>query len=91
MRYVLTVTNYYYKPSIKHKKGHISTSNIELGFKLTEFHRFWRICVSAKVYQEKEARYQGHRGKKHILPRTQVKKDLEDMRRRPTEEGTHLA
>jgi hypothetical protein len=23
---VLTVTNYYYKPSMKHEKGHISTS-----------------------------------------------------------------
>jgi hypothetical protein len=81
------VTNYYYKPSTKHEKGHISTSNIELGFKLAEFHRFWWICVSTGVYQEKEARYLGHRDKKHIPPRNQVEKDLEDMRRQPTEGG----
>jgi hypothetical protein len=69
------------------KKGHISTSNIELGFKLIEFHMFWWIYVSTGVYQEKETRYQRCRGKKHILPWTQVKKDLEDMRRWPTEGG----
>jgi hypothetical protein len=38
---LLTVTNYYYKPSTKHEKGHISTFNIELGFKPIKFHRFW--------------------------------------------------
>jgi fumarate reductase subunit C len=38
---VLMVTNYYYKLSTKQEKGHISTSNIELGFKLTELLRFW--------------------------------------------------
>jgi hypothetical protein len=38
---LLTVTNYYYKPPTKHEKGHISISNIELGFKLIEFHMFW--------------------------------------------------
>jgi hypothetical protein len=31
--------------------------NIELGIILTEFHKFWWICVSTGVYQEKEARY----------------------------------
>jgi hypothetical protein len=72
------------------KKGHISTFNIELGFKLTEFHRFWWLCVSIGVYLEKEARYQGHRAKDHIQPWTQVKKDLEEMRRRATEGGAHL-
>jgi hypothetical protein len=84
---MLTVTNYYYKPSTKHEKGHVSTSNIELGFKLTKFHRFWWICVSAGVYQEKKARYQGRRDKKHIPLRNQVEKDLEDTRMWPTEEG----
>jgi hypothetical protein len=58
----------YFKPSIKYEKGHMSTSNIELGFELTEFHKFWRTCVSVGVYQEKEARYQGCRAKKHIPP-----------------------
>jgi hypothetical protein len=67
------------------KKGIYQPPNIELGFKLTKFHRFWWICVSTGVYQEKEARYQGRRGKKHIPPRNQVEKDLEDMRRQPTE------
>jgi hypothetical protein len=61
---LLTVTNYYYKPSTKHEKGHLSTFNIELGFKLTEFHIFWWIYVSAGVYQEKEARYQWCQDKK---------------------------
>jgi hypothetical protein len=55
--------------------------NIELGFKLIEFHKFWWIYVSARVYQKKEARYQGCQGKKHIPPKNLVEKDLEDMRR----------
>jgi hypothetical protein len=69
------------------KKGIYQPPNIELGFKLIEFYRFWWIYVSTWVYQEKEARYQGHRGKKHISPRNQVEKDLEDTGRRPTEGG----
>jgi hypothetical protein len=77
----LTVTNYYYKLSTKHEKGHILTSNIELGFTLIEFHRFWRICVFAGVYQEKEARYQGRQDKKHIPPWNPAEKDLKDTRR----------
>jgi hypothetical protein len=71
------------------KKGIYEPPNIELGFKLTEFHRFLWICVSTGVYQEKEARYQGCWGKKHILPWNQVEKDQEDTRRWPTE-GGHL-
>jgi hypothetical protein len=31
----------HFKPSIKHEKGHIPTSNIELGFELIKFYRFW--------------------------------------------------
>jgi hypothetical protein len=54
------------------KKGIYQPPNIELGFKLIEFHRFWWIYVYAEVYQEKEARYQGRRGKKHIPPWNQV-------------------
>jgi hypothetical protein len=77
----LTFTNYYYKLSTKHEKGHILTSNIELGFTLIEFHRFWRIYVFAGVYQEKEARYQGRQDKKHIPPRNPAEKDLKDTRR----------
>jgi hypothetical protein len=69
------------------KKGIYQPPNIELGFKLIEFHRFWWICVSAGVYQEKEVRYQEHQGKKHISLQNQVEKDLEDTRRRPTEAG----
>jgi hypothetical protein len=38
---LLTVVILHFKPSIKHEKGHISTSNIELGFELIELHRFW--------------------------------------------------
>jgi hypothetical protein len=38
---MLTVVIVHFKLSIKHEKGHISTSNIELGFELIEFHRFW--------------------------------------------------
>jgi hypothetical protein len=30
----------HFNPSTKHEKGHKSTSNIELGFILTEFHSF---------------------------------------------------
>jgi hypothetical protein len=33
------------------------------------------------VYQEKEAKYQGCQGKKHIPPWNQVEKDLEVTRR----------
>jgi hypothetical protein len=84
---MLTVVIVHFKPSIKHEKGHISTSNIELGFQLIEFHRFWWIYVSTGVFQEKEARYEGPQAKNHIQPRTQVKKDLEDMRRQPTKGG----
>jgi hypothetical protein len=83
----MTIVIVNFKTSIKHKKWHISTSNIELGFKLTEFHMFWWICVSAGVYQEKEARYQERRAKKHIPPRNQVEKDLEDIGRWPAEGG----
>jgi hypothetical protein len=54
------------------KKGIYQPPNIELGFKLIEFHRFWWICVSAGVYQEKETRYQGRWGKKHIPSWNQV-------------------
>jgi hypothetical protein len=32
---LLTVVIVHFKSSIKHEEGHISTSNIELGFKLT--------------------------------------------------------
>jgi hypothetical protein len=84
---LLTVVIVHFKLPTKHEKGYISTSNIELGFELIEFHRFWWICVSAVVYQEKEARYQGCRAKKHILPQNQFEKNLEDMRRRPPEGG----
>jgi hypothetical protein len=69
------------------KKGIYQPSNIELGFKLIELHRFRWICVSAGVYQEKEAIYQARQDKKHIPPRNQVEKDLEDMRRWPTQVG----
>jgi hypothetical protein len=69
------------------KKGIYQPPNIELGFKLIEFYRFWWICVSIGVYQEKEVRYQGCQGKKHIPPWNQVEKDLEDTRRWPTEGG----
>jgi hypothetical protein len=69
------------------KKSIYQPPNIELRFKLIEFHRFWWICVSTGVYQEKKARYQGCQSKKHIPPWNQVKKDLEDTRRRPTERG----
>jgi hypothetical protein len=72
------------------KKDIYQPPNIELGFKLTEFHRFWWICISTGVYQEKEASYQGRRGKKHIPPWNQVEKDLEDTRKWPTEGGVHL-
>jgi hypothetical protein len=68
------------------KKG-IYQPPIELGFKLTEFHRFWWIYVSVGVYQEKKARYQGCQDKKHIPSWNQVEKDLEDMRRWPTKGG----
>jgi hypothetical protein len=54
---------------------------------MTEFHKFWWIYISVGVYQKKEARYQGRQGKKHIPPRNQVEKDLEDMRRWPLEGG----
>jgi hypothetical protein len=69
------------------KKGIYQPPNIELGFKLTGFHRFWWICVSAGVYEEKEARYQGRQGKKHIPLWNQVEKNLEDTRRWPTKGG----
>jgi hypothetical protein len=69
------------------KKSIYQPPNIELGFKLIEFYRFWWIYVSAMVYQEKEAIYQGRQGKKYIPPWNQVKNDLEDTRRRPTEGG----
>jgi hypothetical protein len=72
------------------KKGIYQPPNIELEFKLTEFHMFWWIYVSAGVYQEKKARYQGSQGKKHIPPRNQVEKDLEDTRRWPTDGRAHL-
>jgi hypothetical protein len=62
------------------KKGIYQPPNIELGFKLIEFHRFWGIYIFVGVYQEKEVRCQGYRGKKHIPPWNQVEKDLEDMR-----------
>jgi hypothetical protein len=39
------------------------------------------MCVSAGVYQEKEARYQGRQDKKHIPPRNPIEKDLKDTRR----------
>jgi hypothetical protein len=68
------------------KKGIYQPPNIELGFKLTEFHRFWWICVSIGVYQKKEANIKDV-GVKSISPRNQVEKDLEDTRRRPTEWG----
>jgi hypothetical protein len=85
---VLTITNNYYKPSTKHEKGIYQPPNIELGFKLIEFYRFWWICVSIGVYQENEARYQGCQGKNHIPPRNQVEKGLEDTRRWPTKGGS---
>jgi hypothetical protein len=70
------------------KKGIYQPPNIELGFKLTEFHRFWWICVSTGVYQEKEARYQGRRGKNHIPPWNQVegsrRHEKATHQRRPT-------
>jgi hypothetical protein len=38
---LLMVVIVHFELSIKHEKGHISTFNIELGFELIEFHRFW--------------------------------------------------
>ena len=38
---LLTVNNDYNIPSSKLRNGYNSTSNIEIGFTLTEFYRFW--------------------------------------------------
>jgi hypothetical protein len=64
----------YFKPSIKYEKGYMSTSNIKLGFELTEFHKFWRTYVSAGVYQEKEARYQDVRLKSIFHRETKLRR-----------------
>jgi hypothetical protein len=73
------------------KKGIYQPLNIELGFKLTEFHRFWWICVSAGVYQKKEARYQGRRGKKYIAPRNPNQEGSRRHEKVTHRRGAHLA
>jgi hypothetical protein len=48
----LTVVIDHFKLSTKHKKGHISTSNIELWFILTEFYSFGKSVLLQGVIRK---------------------------------------
>jgi hypothetical protein len=62
----LTAVIAHFKPSIKHEKGHISTSNIELGFELIEFQRFYE-SVFLQEFIRKRRQYIKDVGLKSIF------------------------
>jgi hypothetical protein len=71
-------------------KGMKSITNIDLGVKLTEFHRFWWNCVSIGINQEKSKGGPTCQVKEHIPHEHQLEKVLEDTTTKQRVGGHHV-